>query len=480
MGSLVPPADPAGAGRADTAAGADTGPGVAASPAGVPATPPFIIRARILTPLAAGGTRYLADGGIAVDAAGRITAVAPWPAPGLSGPSTPGPAGLPGPVHDLRPLLVMPGLVDLHAHIPQLPNAGVGSGLDLLTWLERYTLPLEAAFDAPTAARQAPLALRAFAAAGTTTLVAYATADPDATEAVFEAAEAHGLRAIVGLVLMDRSSAPGPRGRPWPDAAGGLRASADLCARWHGRDGGRLGYAFTPRFAVDCSSRVLRDSAALAQGSGAWWQTHLSEDPRELTEVARAFPEALDYLDVYESAGALTPRAILAHAIHLSESEVGRLAASGAAVAHCPASNLFLPSGVMPLARYLEAGIAVGLGSDVSGGPSASIFETMRVGAYAQHALQVLAGESRPPLDALQWLRLGTLDGARALGLGDITGSLESGKEADLIAVDPALAEPLPGAGAGDGPADLVSRLVFRTHPAMIRGAWVRGRLLSA
>ena len=374
-------------------------------------------------------------------------------------------------------------MVDLHTHIPQLPNAGVGAGLDLLTWLERYTFPLERHFDRVAAERLGPLAMRAFAGAGTTTVVANASADADATDALFRAAEAHGIRAVIGLVLMGRTTGVEDRGYASPDADAGLHASAELAADWHGRDAGRLRYAFTPRFALSCSAEVLRASTRLATEIGSHWQTHLAEDPRELEEVRRAFPEARDYLDVYDRAGALGPggpRALFAHAIHLSGFAIERLAESGAGVAHCPASNLFLASGIMPLARYLEAGIPVGLGSDVSGGPDMSIFAAMRVGAYAQHALQVVGGESRPPLDPLGWLRLGTLGGAQAIGLGGTIGSLEPDREADMILVDASLTEPIPAAGELDEPAEIMSRLIFRTHPAMVRGAWVRGRLLPA
>jgi guanine deaminase len=222
---------------------------------------------------------------------------------------------------------------------------------------------------------------------------------------------------------------------------------------------------------------MLRESAALARSTGAWWQTHVSEDPFEIAEVRRLFPEAKDYVDVYDRAGGLGERTVLGHAIHLSDRELARLVETGTRVAHCPASNLFIGAGVMPLARYLAVGLSVGLGSDVSGGPDASIFSVMRVGAYAQMARRALVGEEGALLGPLDWLRLGTLDGARTLGLGDTIGSLEAGKEADLILVDPTLVAPIGGI-VDDEAEDLMSRLIFRAHPQMVRAAWVRGRAL--
>jgi guanine deaminase len=437
--------------------------------------PPFALRARVLTPLDAGGTRHLADGLVAVDAAGRLSSVDAWrdEAPEAAA------------AIDIRPFVVLPGMVDLHAHLPQLPNAGLGAGLDLLTWLERYIFPLERKFDdAEAAARLAPAAFRAFAAAGTTTLLAYGAVFLASMDGAFRAAETHGIRAILGKVMMDRITYD-----EQIEAATildrSLRESEELCKRWHGADDGRLGYAVTPRFAVSCTAEMLRESALLAARTGAWWQTHVAEDPFEIQEVRRLFPEALDYVDVYDRAGGLGARTILAHAVHLSDRELARLAETDTRIAHCPASNLFLASGIMPLGRHLELGLKVGLGSDVAAGPDPSIFSVMRVGAYAQAARRSLAGDSQPLLGPLDWLRLGTLDGARALGLEARIGSIETGKDADLIVVDASLTDTLPVpkrtrvADAVGGPDELMSRLIFRAHPDMVRGAWVRGKRLE-
>jgi guanine deaminase len=436
----------------------------------LPERPPFALRARLLTPLAAGGILHEPDALIDIDASGRIASV---------GAAAAARRDVLVAAIDLRPWVLMPGMVDTHAHLPQLPNAGRGFALDLLTWLDKLTFPTERSWsDVTVVERLAPAIFQAFAAAGTTTVLAYGVVYKAAMDAAFGAAEAHGIRAIVGKVMMDRTTYD-PTVDPTTILDRSLRESEDLISRWHGADSGRLGYAVTPRFAISCSADMLRESASLAQAAGTWWQTHLSEDPFEIAEVGRLFPDARDYVDVYDHAGGLGPRTVLAHAIHLSKRELGRLIDTGTHVAHCPASNLFIGAGVMPLARYLEAGLSVGLGSDVSGGPEASIFSVMRVGAYAQMARRSIAGDPQPALSPLDWLRLGTLDGARTLGLGDLIGSLEPGKEADLIAVDPAFVAPLDGQAPDDDPADLASRLIFRAHPDMVRAAWVRGRRLT-
>jgi guanine deaminase len=435
----------------------------------LPLRPPFALRARLLTPLAAGGTYHEPDGLLLVDDAGHLSFV---------GAASDRPAEAATAI-DLRPWVVLPGMIDLHAHLPQLPNAGLGFALDLLTWLEQMTFPTERSWSDPAVAeRLAPGIFGAFAAGGTTTLLAYGAVYEAAMDATFRAAETHGIRAILGKVMMDRGTYDRVI-EPSTILDRSLRESADLITRWHGVDDGRLGYAVTPRFAVSCSADMLRESASLARSTGTWWQTHVSEDPLEVAEVRRLFPEARDYVDVYDRAGGLGERTVLAHAIHLSARELSRLVDTRTRVAHCPASNLFIGAGVMPLGRYLEAGLSAALGSDVSGGPDASIFSVMRVGAYAQMARRSLVGEEGAILGPLDWLRMGTLDGARALGLGDVIGSLEAGKEADLIAVDPSYVAPVLGTPEDREPADLMSRLIFRSHPDMVRAAWVRGRALE-
>ena len=441
----------------------------------LPARPPFVLRARVLTPLAAGGSSYEADGRIEVDAAGRIAAVGPWAdAPEVAGGA---------PLVDLRPLLVMPGMVDLHVHLPQLPNAGVGAGLDLLTWLDRYIFPLERAFDEAAAERLAPLAFRAFAAAGTTTAVLYGAVFEPSLDAAFRAAEAHGIRAVIGKVMMDRGELRRRRCRP-PASSTPASASRPTCAR--AGTARRRAPALRVHAAVRDLVRpnMLRESAELARETGAYWQTHVAEDRNEIARGRAALPRRRRLPRRLRPGGGLGPRTILAHAIHLSTARSRGVAETDTAIAHCPASNLFLASGAMPLARYLAAGIRVGLGSDVAARARALDLREhagRRVHPERAPGPRRRAGRGRrrrAPLQPLDWLRLATYEGARALGQQDSIGSLEAGKEADMIAVDPRLVAPVPGIDSDD-PAEVMSRLAFRPHPDMVRGAWVRGRRLD-
>src|SRR5215212_1402837 len=242
-------------------------------PVAIPVAPPFSLRARIISPLPDGSTRDLADGLVAVDERGRIASVVD--AREAAEPER-------AAAIDLRPAVLLPGLVDLHAHLPQVPNAGLGYALPLLEWLDRLTFPTERSWaDPAVAGRLAPAIFRAFAAAGTTTVLAYGVVYEAAMDAAFRAANAHGIRAILGKVMMDRVTYDETID-PVTILDRTLAETGRLAERWHGADDGRLGYAVTPRFAVSCTAELLAESAALAKDLGCWWQTHVSEDRAEI------------------------------------------------------------------------------------------------------------------------------------------------------------------------------------------------------
>jgi guanine deaminase len=222
---------------------------------------------------------------------------------------------------------------------------------------------------------------------------------------------------------------------------------------------------------------MLRESARLARDLDAYWQTHVAEDPDEIAAVHDMFPEATDYLDVYDRAGGLGPKTIFAHAVHLDDRALGRLIGSGSHIAHCP-SNIFGGGGLLDLGRYLEAGASVGLASDVGGCTDLSMFKAMELGWLAQAARGRFHDRARLVKDPVRWLHLATLGGARCLGLSDRIGSLEVGKDADLIAVDTSLLPVAPLADVTD-PLVLLELMIFRNRPDMVRAAWVRGLKLD-
>jgi len=226
-------------------------------------------------------------------------------------------------------------------------------------------------------------------------------------------------------VMMDRDA---PRAL-MDTAQRGYDESRALIAHWQGR--GRLAYAITPRFAVTSTQAQLEAAGALAREfPDCYVQTHANENKAEIARVAELFPEARSYIDVYARAGLLGARTVIGHCIHMQESEVAALAESRAVAAFCPTSNLFLGSGLFDQARLVQAGVRIALATDVGGGTSYSM---LRTAAEGYKVLQ-LNGQTWPALDVFYRMTLGN---ARALGLDDRIGSIESGKEADLIALDP-------------------------------------------
>jgi guanine deaminase len=337
------------------------------------------------------------------------------------------------PTVDLRGGFLLPGFVDSHIHFPQLRVLG-GLGHSLLDWLEHCALPEEARMaDHSYACRVARGFVHALASYGTTTASVFGAHFAPATAALFEAAEAAGLRIAAGQVLSDRRLIP--ELHQTPERA--YRESSLLIERFHRR--GRSLYSVTPRFALSASEAMLEVcQTLLREYEGLLVQTHLNENLEEIAEVARLFPWATDYLAVYERFGFSRPGAVMAHNVHPTDSELERLSDSGATVAHCPSSNAALGSGLFPFRRHIAAGVRCALGTDVGGGTG---FGMLKEGLQA-YLLQRIAPNGML-LNAGHLLYSATLAGAEALGLSEETGDFRTGKSADFVYVRPPADSPL-------------------------------------
>jgi guanine deaminase len=329
---------------------------------------------------------------------------------------------------DARETILLPGFVDCHVHYPQIGVIG-SMGLELLDWLESRCLPEEARLADPGyAASVAERFVRGLAANGTTTALVFGSHFPAAQEALFAAAAEAGLRIASGLVVSDRRLLPSLH----VSASAALQASLGLIERWHGR--GLIRYAVTPRFSVSCSDEMLAACGELMRSSdGLMFTTHLNETRSEIDLVASLFPWARDYLETYERFGLVGERSVFAHDVHVSDDSLRRLAGADAAVAHCPSSNAFLGSGLFPLRRHLDAGVRVGLGTDVGAGTGLSLLKE----GLAAHEVQMLLGGEGVRLSPAHLLWLATAGGASALGLSDEVGDLSVGKSADYVLVRP-------------------------------------------
>ncbi|HEY9792063.1 MAG TPA: guanine deaminase [Candidatus Obscuribacterales bacterium] len=367
---------------------------------------------------------------------------------------------------DFGKCLLLPGFVDLHVHLVQIAQTG-RSGDTLLGWLDKYIFPEEMRFkEKPHAQKLARWFFNELAKNGTTLGAVFTSIHSEATDVAFQTAAEFGSRVIMGKTMMDINS---------PDeltekTAVSLQQSEALCKKWHGYDSGRLLYAFTPRFAPTCSPDLMNGVSKLWKSQpGTYMQTHLSENLDEIRWVEDLFPKAANYLDVYGSHGLTGSNSLFAHAIHMSDDEISKLVHDDCGVAHCPSSNFFLKSGVFPYARMRKAGVNFGLGSDIAAGPEMSIMGVMKDASYIQPDLWMSPAEL---------FYLSTLGGARAVNLHDKVGSLEPGKEADFIVVDPG-AKTSVIADVLDKPAhDILSSLIYVGDDRMVAATYVRGRCI--
>ncbi len=360
------------------------------------------------------GVRWRPDHWLLIDDAGRIAGVQPGNQP-------PGPDWRP---EDHRGRLLMPGFIDTHVHSPQL-DVIASFGTELLDWLNRYTFASELAHADPVVAQAAAtLFLDALLAHGSTSAVVFPTVHKVSADALFAAAHERGMRVIAGKVLMDRHAPDGLR----DDVSQAERDCIELIQRWHGR--GRCSYAVTVRFAPTSTPEQLAMAGALCRADASlYMQTHVAENQSEVRWVRQLFPAARSYLDVYQRAGLLHRRSVLAHGIWLDIDDAAALRDSGAQIAFCPSSNLFLGSGLFDWQANRDAGVTVSVASDVGGGTSLSMQRTLADG----YKVQALAGRK---LTAWCALHAATRGAARALQLEHEIGCLEPGLMADLCLWD--------------------------------------------
>lgn len=328
---------------------------------------------------------------------------------------------------DCTGCVVMPGLVQAHVHTCQTLARGRADDLELLDWLRNVIWPYEAALDEDAAAASAELACAELLLGGTTAILDMGTVHH--TDAIFGAAQRSGIRATIGKAMMD---APDPQIPPGlrESTAASLDESAALIKRWHGRIGGRLRYAYAPRFVLSCTDELLREVGVQAKARGVRIHTHASENHGEVALVRQRFGK--DNIIVLDDLGLLGDHICIAHCIHLSDAERALLARSGAHVCHCPSSNLKLASGIAAVPELIAAGVSVALGAD--GAPCNNNLD-----GFLELRLAALLHKHRVgprALPAPEAVRMATLGGAAALGLADQIGSLELGKRADVIAVD--------------------------------------------
>ena len=327
---------------------------------------------------------------------------------------------------DCTNCIVMPGLVQAHTHVCQSLARGRADDLELLDWLQKVIWPYEGSLDAAAMSASAELGVAELLLGGTTAILDMGSVHH--TDAIFEAALRSGIRATIGKAMMDADDPAIPAGLRETTQAS-LDEAAALIARWHGRDDGRLSYAYAPRFALSCTEALLREVGRLGRRNNIRVHTHSSENKSEIAEVQRRFgKENIAYL---ADCGIVGPHVGIAHCIHLSLAERALLASTGTHVLHCPSSNLKLASGICEVPELIDAGVSVALGAD--GAPCNNNLD-----GFLELRLAALLPKPRlgpRALPAAQAVALATMGGARALGLADQIGSLEIGKRGDIIAL---------------------------------------------
>lgn len=327
---------------------------------------------------------------------------------------------------DHRPHLIMPGFIDTHLHFPQMQVIGSYAAA-LLEWLNTYTFVEEQKFVDPVhAARIATAFFDELVRHGTTSAVAYCSVHKSSAEAFFTESHRRNFRMIAGKVMMDRNAPPPLLDTP----QSGYDDTKAIIEEWHGK--GRQMVAITPRFAITSSPEQLDMAGALMREfPDLHMQTHLSENHAEIEYTKELYPLHHDYVAVYDHYGLLGPKSLFGHSIHLSDREADAMSASGSVAVFCPTSNLFLGSGLFDLKTLDERDdpVRIAIATDIGGGSSYSMLRTLDEG----YKILQLQGQRMTPLESFYRITLGN---ARALSLEDKIGTIEPGREADMVVLN--------------------------------------------
>jgi cytosine/adenosine deaminase-related metal-dependent hydrolase len=359
---------------------------------------------------------------------------------------------------------VIPGLIQSHVHLCQTLFRGQANDLELLDWLRLRIWPLEGSHDQESVYYSALLGCGELFKSGTTAIVDMETVHH--TDASFEALLQAGMRAISGKCMMDYGD--GVPASLLEETGRSIQESVDLLEKWHGKGEGRLQYAFTPRFVISCSDRLLQEVRDLAARYRVKVHTHASENQGEIAEVQR--DRGLRNLVYLDRIGLAGPDLILAHCIWLDDQEQEIVARSGIKVAHCPSSNLKLASGIARIPELLSAGASISIGTDSTAcNNNLDQFLEMRLAALIHKPAY---GATAMP--AGQVFELATIGGARAMGLEQVIGSLEVGKKADLAIVDLGGLHNQPQLGR----VDIYSQLVYQVNGGDVVTTMVDGRIV--
>ncbi|KAJ1985146.1 hypothetical protein H4R34_000223 [Dimargaris verticillata] len=347
---------------------------------------------------------------------------------------------------------LLPGFIDTHTHASQFANMGTGYDMPLLQWLDRYTFPEEAKFaDSDYAGRVYDAAVAQFVQCGTTTAVYFGTIHTNSCCRLVDIVRRRGQRAWVGKVNMDRN-APEYYIETTERSVQETERFIDYVSEVS-RDAAvtsppLLTAVITPRFVGSCSSALMRALSKLAQRHQLPVQSHLCENQAEVAWTLAMHPECTTYAGIYQEHGLLATQTILAHCVHPSPGELALLANHQVGIAHCPNSNFMLQSGVANVRQMLRHNLAVGLGTDVSGGSSPSLLDAMRQALVASRTLAGLQAtkpspaESQddcrspaaaPPLGLAEVVYLATMGGAQALGWARHLGNFAVGKAFDAL-----------------------------------------------